>query len=143
MNASLWAKFHGGVTHFPIALTMTSMVCDLAGALIRDDPGKARKAGLHAAGLYTLLLAAGGSMAAIISGIFLSHGALWGSGNLAQHHLFLWPAFGLLIALAVWRLAMGHRAYHSPFRLYLAGAILTSALMGAAGYWGGELLLNG
>jgi uncharacterized membrane protein len=143
MNPILWAKFHGAATHFPIALTMTSTTCDLLGSCVRDDPLKSRQAGLHAAGLYSLLIAALGSIAAVLSGLFLSQGTLWGRGNLAQHHLYLWPAFGLLLALAVWRLMVGNRASNPAFRIYLAAAVLTSALMGAAGYWGGELIMNG
>jgi hypothetical protein len=38
---------------------------------------------------------------------------------------------------------VGNRASNRAFRIYLGTSFLTAALMGAAGYWGGELLLNG
>ena len=66
-----------------------------------------------------------------------------GRGNLARHHAFLWPAFGLVIALAVWRLVAGNRASIGAFKIYLATSVIAGALRGTAGYWGGELLLNG
>ena len=143
MTNDLWAKMHGGSTHLPIALVMSSMVFDLAGVLLPDNPGKTRRAGLLAAGFYTIVLGALGAFGAVASGLVLSHGQLWGRGNLARHHVFLWPAFGLLIGLAVWRLVVRDRASPLGFRMYLAGSMLTAGLMAAAGYWGGELLLKG
>ena len=143
MSNALWAKMHGGTTHFPIALVMASMVFDLAGFLLPDNPGKTRRAGFQAAGFYTIVLAALGAFGAIVSGLVMSQGQLLGRGNLARHHLFLWPAFGLLIGLAVWRLVVRDRTSALGFKIYLAGSMLTAVLMAAAGYWGGELLLNG
>jgi uncharacterized membrane protein len=143
MNNSLWIKMHGASTHFPIALVVASLLFDLAGFFVPDNPGKSRRAGFHAAGFYTLILGAMGSLGAVFSGLVMSHGKLWGNGNLARHHAYLWPAFGLLIALAVWRLVVRECASSGTFRIYLAFSMVAAALMGAAGYWGGELLLNG
>jgi uncharacterized membrane protein len=143
MSNTLWAKMHGGTTHFPIALVMTSMLLDMAGMVLPDNPGKTRRAGLHSAGFYTILLGALGAFGAVGSGLVMSQGELWGRGNLARHHVFLWPAFGMLIGLAVWRLRVQDRGSARAFKIYLAGSMLTAVLMAAAGYWGGELLLNG
>ena len=143
MDNSLWVKMHGGTTHFPIALVMASALFDLVSSLAPDNADKSRRAGFRAAGFYTLILGALGSLGAVVSGLVISHGQLWGRGNLARHHTFLWPAFGLLMALAIWRLVVGNRASHRGLRIYLAVSMVTAALMGAAGYWGGELLLNG
>jgi uncharacterized membrane protein len=143
MDNSLWVKMHGGTTHFPIALVMASIAFDLAGLLVPDNADKSRRMGLRAAGFYTLVLGALGSFGAVASGLVISHGQIWGRGNLARHHLFLWPAFGLVIALAVWRLVAGNHASNQAFKIYLAMSLITAALMGSAGYWGGELLLNG
>jgi len=143
MSNTLWAKMHGGTTHFPIALVMTSMLLDLAGMVLPDNPGKTRRAGLHSAGFYTILLGALGAFGAVGSGLVMSQGELWGRGNLARHHVFLWPAFGMLIGLAVWRLRVQDRGSARAFKIYLAGSMVTAVLMAAAGYWGGELLLNG
>ncbi len=133
---------HGGTTHFPIALVMTSMLFDLIAFLVPDSPDRSRRAGFRSAAFYTLLLGALVSLAAVLSGLMISHGQLWGRGDLARHHGFLWPAFGLTIGLAVWRLTVRDRASESALKAYLALSMLTAALMGAAGYWGGELLLN-
>ena len=143
MDNSLWVKLHGGTTHFPIALVMASTLFDLAGLLLPDNLDKTRRAGLRAAGFYTLVLGALGSFGAVLSGLVISQWQTWGRGNLAHHHAFLWPAFGLLTALAVWRLVVGNHASSRAFRIYLGVAFVTAALMGAAGDWGGELLLNG
>jgi uncharacterized membrane protein len=143
MDNSLWVKMHGGTTHFPIALVMASVLFDLVGLLAPDNADKSRRSGFRAAGFYTLILGALGSLGAVLSGLVISHGQLWGRGNLARHHTYLWPAFGLLMALAVWRLVVGNHASSRGLRIYLAVSMVTAGLMGAAGYWGGELLLNG
>ena len=143
MDNSLWVKMHGGMTHFPIALIMASILFDMAGLVVPESADMSRRAGLRGAGFYTLILAALSSFGAVASGLVISHGEIWGRGNLARHHTFLWPAFGLVIALAVWRLVVGNRASSRSFKVYLATSLITGAAMGAAGYWGGELLLNG
>jgi uncharacterized membrane protein len=143
MDNSLWVKMHGGMTHFPIALVMASIAFDLAGVVVPESLDKSRRAGLRAAGFYSLILGALSSFGAVISGLVISHGEIWGRGNLARHHMFLWPAFGLVIALAVWRLVVGNRASTLAFKMYLAASLITGFFMGTAGYWGGELLLNG
>ncbi len=61
---------------------------------------------------------------------------------LALHHYFIWPAFGLLIALAVWRLVVRDRASRRAVGAYLALASLTLVAMMTAGYWGGEMIIG-
>jgi uncharacterized membrane protein len=143
MDHSIWTKIHGGTTHFPIALAMAATFLDLAGSLVPDNPEKSRRANLRAAGFYSLLLGAVGSLGAVVSGLTISDGQIWGRGDLARHHAFLWPSFGLLVGLAAWRLAVGNRASERALKTYLAASILMCGLMGAAGYYGGELLLRG
>ena len=143
MDNSLWIKMHGGMTHFPIALVLGSIAFDIAAVVVPDNPTTGRQAGLRAAGFYALMLGALSSFGAVASGLFLSHGETLGRGNLARHHAFVWPAFGLVIALAVWRAFVGNRASNRAFKIYLVASIVAGALMGTAGYWGGELLLNG
>ena len=143
MGNSIWVKMHGGATHFPIALVMASVTFDLAAGIVPDSADGSRRAGFRAAGHYWLVLAALGAIGAGVSGSMVSRGQLWGHGNLAHHHTFLWPAFGMVLALASWRLVVGGRASHAAFGIYLTVSILTGGLMAAAGYWGGELLING
>jgi uncharacterized membrane protein len=130
---------HGGATHFPIALLMVSVVFDVAGFWWRNE---LRRRDFRAVGFYSLLIAAAVSPAAMLSGIALSKGQLLGSGMLALHHYFVWPAFGLLIGLAVWRLVVREKASRHAFGGYLVLAtILTVAMLGA-GYWGGEMIIG-
>ena len=55
-------------------------------------------------------------------------------------HDFVWPAFGLMVGLATWRLVVRNDAARPAFGVYLACAALTAVLMAAAGYFGGELM---
>ena len=130
---------HGGATHFPIALLMVSVVFDHAGFWWRDE---LRRREFRSVGFYSLLIAAAASPFAVLSGLALSKGKLIGSGALALHHLFNWPAFGLLIGLAVWRLVRRERAWHHASGCYLILATFTAAAMMGAGYWGGEMIIG-
>jgi uncharacterized membrane protein len=139
MNQTFWARMHGGATHFPIALLMVSVVFDHAAFWWRDD---LRRREFRALGFYCLLIAAAASPVAVLSGIALSKGVLLGTGLLALHHYFIWPAFGFLIGLAVWRLVMRERVSRSAVGYYLAFASLTLVAMMSAGYWGGEMIVG-
>ncbi len=133
----LWANLHGGSTHFPIAMMIASFLFDGAAFLWNRDP---YKRDLHAAGFYSLLLGAAATFVAVLSGLAISAWQFFGGGTLAKHHDFVWPAFGLMIGLAIWRLIVRHDAVRPAFGVYLIFAALTAVLMGAAGYFGGELL---
>ncbi len=133
----LWANLHGGSTHFPIGMMIASVLFDALAYFSSREP---LKRDLHAAGFYTLMLGAAGCFAAVLSGLAISAWKFFGAGTLAKHHDFVWPAFGLMIALAVWRLVVRGEATRPAFGIYLLFAALTAALMGAAGYWGGELM---
>src|SRR5580692_8688340 len=87
MNQTLWARMHGGATHFPIALLMVSVVFDVAGFCWRNELGRRE---FRAFGFYSLLIAAAAAPFAVLSGIALSKGKLRGSGALLLHHLFIW-----------------------------------------------------
>ncbi|BDI34389.1 hypothetical protein CCAX7_64400 [Capsulimonas corticalis] len=140
MNSALFARMHGGTTHFPIGLVIASLIFDVL-ALVVKDPD--HQSGLRAAGFYSLQLGALSSFAAVLSGLLLTHGDLMGSGKLAKHHLFLWPAFAMIVGMAVWRMAVRDRASRKAYGVYLALTLTASCLMAAAGYWGGEILLGG
>jgi uncharacterized membrane protein len=139
MNQTLWARMHGGATHFPIALIMVSVAFDAAGFWWRDE---VRRQEFRSVGFYSLLIAAAASPVAVVSGIALSKGTLLGTGMLALHHYFIWPAFGLLIGLAAWRLVVRERASRRADGGYLALASLTLVAMMTAGYWGGEMIIG-
>jgi uncharacterized membrane protein len=135
-----WDKLHGATTHFPIALLLFSTLCDSVSVTFKKLPF-AR--GLRLVSFYGLAVAALGSLAAVVSGIALTKGDLWGRGYLGWHHRFVWPAFGLLVALAVWRLVVGCEMSRVGTRVYLILMLLASGFVAAAGYFGGEILLSG
>ncbi len=137
MLEKLWANLHGGSTHFPIAMMIASFLFDFAAYVWNREP---LKRDLHSAGFFALLLGAAATFVSVLSGLAISAWRFFGSGTLAKHHDFVWPAFGLMIALAVWRVVVRNDAARPAFGVYLAFAALTAALMGAAGYWGGELI---
>ena len=131
-------KLHGAMTHFPIALLLFSTGCDFVSVVLKK---LARE--LRLVSFYGLAVAALASLGAVISGIALSKGDLWGRGDFGWHHRFVWPAFGLLVALAVWRLVVRDAMSRFGLCLYLFLMLLASGLIAAAGYFGGEILLSG
>jgi uncharacterized membrane protein len=138
MNShKFWTDLHGGSTHFPIALLIGSFLFDLIGFYVKQD--KASR-DLHSAGYYSLVLGALGGFAAVLSGAMLTQWQLMGHGRLLLHHKFVWPAFGLLTALAVWRIMVQDKSTRRGFGVYLVVAAITTILMAISGYWGGELL---
>jgi uncharacterized membrane protein len=139
MDSLFWAKLHGATTHFPIACALCSCACDAVGLAFAQRPG-ARD--LRAVGYWTMIAAALGTFPAVVSGLVMTRGSVLGHGAMRWHHLFVWPAFGLLIALAVWRVVVGTNATRSMLIGYLALAVVAGGLVSAAGYWGGELMLT-
>lgn len=135
-----WDKLHGAITHFPIALLLFSTACDFVSITLKKLPF-ARE--LRLVSLYALAIAALASLGAVISGIALSKGDMWGRGDFGWHHRFVWPAFGLLVALAVWRLVVREATSRFGLCVYLCLMLLAAGLIAAAGYFGGELLLSG
>lgn len=78
MNMKFWADIHGGTTHFPIALLITSFVFDAIAYVINRDPVRRD---LHIASFYALLLGALGSFAAVLSGLIISRWEVFGMGR--------------------------------------------------------------
>ena len=128
------------MTHFPIALVLFSAACDFGSVALKKFAfaGELRKASF-----YGLAISAVASIGAVVSGIALTKGNMWGRGELGWHHRFIWPAFGLLVALAVWRLMVRDQMSRTGLIVYLFLMFLTSGLVAAAGYFGGELLIGG
>jgi uncharacterized membrane protein len=135
-----WEQIHGAMTHFPIALLLFSFACDF-GSIALSKFAIARD--LARISLYGLMGASIASIGAVISGIVLTKGDVWGRGDLLWHHRFIWPAFGLLVMLSIWRLSVRDRMSRAGVWIYIALMFLTSGLMAAAGYFGGELIIRG
>ncbi|MBV8277731.1 MAG: DUF2231 domain-containing protein [Verrucomicrobia bacterium] len=98
---------------------------------------------LRSVSFYALAVAALASVGAVISGIALTKGDMWGRGDFAWHHRFVWPAFGLLLVLAIWRLVVREAMSRFGLCLYLILMLIASGLVATAGYFGGELVLSG
>ena len=139
MEPAIWAKAHGAAVHFPIALALGSGAFDAAGFVFGERP-RARE--LHVAGYWMIVIGALGSVPAVVSGLLMTKGSLLGHGALRLHHLFVWPAFGLIVGLAVWRICTGPQAARRTLACYLAVTAGMAGLMAAAGYWGGEMMLS-
>jgi len=138
MDPELWESLHGASTHFPIALLLAATSFDLAAFAM-----PVRWGGLHAAGYFSIIVAAGGALAAVVSGLVMTKGSLLGGGPLFWHHVFVWPASLLMVGMATWRVVVGMNATRrGAFGIYLAVACLTSLLVLGAGYWGGKLILS-
>jgi uncharacterized membrane protein len=126
------------MTHFPIALLLFSTACDFDSVTF-----KRFARGLRLVSFYGLAVGALASLGAVISRIAITGGDLWGRGGLGRHHRFVRLAFGLLLALAVWRLVVRDAMSRTGLCLHLILMLLASGLVAAAGYFGGELLLSG
>ena len=135
-----WDKLHGAMTHFPIVLLLFSTACDFVSVIFKKLPF-ARE--LRLVSFYGLAVAALASLGAVISGIALTKGDMWGRGDFGWHHRFVWPAFGLLLGLATWRVLVRDAMSRTGVCLYLILMLLASGLVAAAGYFGGEILLTG
>ena len=138
MDPAVWAKAHGATVHFPLALALGSGALDGAALALGARP-VARD--LHVAGYWMMVVGALGSIPAVASGLLMTKCSLLGHGALRLHHLFVWPAFALLVGLATWRVCSGSGTTRRAFALYLAGAGVVAGLMLAAGYWGGEMMI--
>src|SRR3954469_25921684 len=139
MQTAIWVKVHGAATHFPFALVLCATACDGAGFAFASRT-IARE--LRAAGYWTLLLGALGCVPAVFSGLAMTRGTALGHGALRWHHMFVWPAFALVVGLATWRVSIGERATRFTFASYLAGMAIAATLILAAGYWGGEMTIG-
>ena len=138
-DAGFWDRVHGGSTHLPIALALTSALFDVAGSIV--PPGRIRES-CRFSGYFALLLVALGAVPAVVSGLVLTKWDAVGSGITLLHHYFIWPSFGLLIALTAWRSIVRHRSSRIGFSIYLVAILTTAVLISIAGFWGGEMVLN-
>ena len=138
MNNEIWAKMHGATVHFPIALILCSGVLEASGFFF---PGLAMRRGLNVAGYWTMMLGALGTVPAVVSGLVMSKGVILGHDAMRFHHLFVWPAFALIVGLAIWRALVGDFATKKPPTSYLATVGLAAVLIMGASYWGGEMMI--
>jgi uncharacterized membrane protein len=137
MNSLFWERAHGGLTHFPIALIFVATLFDIL-FFFRLSKGR----DFSAIGYWLTILAGIGATGAVVSGLALSKWKVVGTGLMRLHHLFVWPAFVLILALVVWRSARRNQFARSAFASYLIAACAACLLIGAGGFVGGEMLLG-
>ncbi len=109
-------------------------------AVLRPQPEGGHN--FQAIGYWLVILGALGSFGAVFTGLALSKWVVGGTGSILRHHIFVWPAFGLIVGLGAWRFLVGPRPARSPFIIYIAILLLACGLIGAAGFFGGEMLLG-
>ena|ERR1700688_4822169 len=73
-----WDKLHGAMTHFPIALLLFSTACDFVSVAFKK---LTFARGLRLVSFYGLAVAALASLGAVVSGIALTKGDMWGRGD--------------------------------------------------------------
>jgi uncharacterized membrane protein len=112
---------------------------DTLGFFLRGHQNPHRE--LRAVAYWLALLGALSSFGAVFTGLALSNWHTGGSGLLGRHHLFVWPAFALLVALGTWRCLVRPDVSGHAFGLYLGAMIIGCVFITAAGYFGGEMLL--
>ncbi len=139
MDAQVWSKVHGAMTHFPIAFAPCAAMADAAGVLCTR---KRLSRHFHAFSSWLIYIAALASVPAVVSGLLMTKGRMLGHGVLRLHHLFVWPAFALLIAAAAWRCFSGARMGENAGFIYSALIWLSAGLVVTAAYWGGEMMIS-
>ena len=139
MNSLFWERAHGGLTHFPIALIFVATLFDILSLFRGRVPGGRD---FNAIGYWLVILAGIGAVGAVASGLALSKWQVLGTGLVRLHHLLVWPAFVLILGLVLWRVVVRNEFSPRAFASYLIGACCACALIGAAGFVGGEMLLG-
>jgi mono/diheme cytochrome c family protein len=139
MNSLFWERAHGGLTHFPIALIFAATFFDALAFFRRES---AKREQFNAIGYSLTILAAAGAVGAVLSGLALSKWKFGGAGLVLRHHLFVWPAFVLILILVAWRVVASNRLSQRASAFYLALTFVACAFIGAAGFVGGEMLLG-
>jgi hypothetical protein len=97
---------------------------------------------LNGAGYLLVLLSAASCFGAVLTGLGLSQWRIGGGGALLRHHLVVWPAFALILGLGTWRCLVGSSPSGRGFKIYLCVVTVSCALVGLAGFFGGEMLLG-
>ena len=130
---SIWYHLHGALTHFPIALAITSFALDFAGAIFR-------KPSLRAAGLWTLVLAALASIPAVATGFFTANDYATAKSLIIHRNTSI-AASVLLVGLATWRGALRRDDMsRRSFVAYLVGVLLAAGAVGLTGWLGSQVV---
>lgn len=133
---SIWYHLHGGLTHFPIALAISSFVFDFLGAA-------SAKSSLRAAGLWTIILAALASIPAVATGFFTAAYDYPGGAGVVIHRNVSLVAGVLLVVLAAWRAIKRDDLSRRAWVAYLVGVLMAAGSVGLTGWLGNKALSGG
>ncbi len=129
-------NFHPMLVHFPIALIFIVVACDLIGHITGKKPY------IKAANIITGF-AALGAIASVLTGVAAEE-SVWLPGSAHDlfelHELLGFTFLGIVVVLAIIRLAVGEKIYGSMGRVALLIAIIGAAVVGWGGYLGGEMV---
>jgi uncharacterized membrane protein len=139
MNSLFWERAHGGLTHFPIAFIFVGAFFDVLAFFWRRS---AKRSEFSVIGYWLTMFAAIGAIGAVFSGLALNKWKFGGTGLVLVHHLFVWPAFGLILFLFSWRVFARNQFSRRVFLVYLGLTFGACGLIAAAGFVGGEMLLG-
>lgn len=136
MRIVIAAPWHAIFVHFTVALTFTSFVFDLAGALLDQVP-------LSTSAWWMLAAAAVMTFGTVVSGVVsrarlpVEEGA---ARSYLRGHMAIGPmVLGLLLVVLTWRAGFWQRGAIAPWS-YLAAAAGLLILVTVQGYLGGELV---
>lgn len=139
VSSIFWTQVHGGLTHFPIAFIFGAALFDAIGFFLPESP---MRRNFQFGGYWLLIFGGLSSLGAVFSGLAVSRWSVSGPGSLLRHHLFALPAFALIVGLMSWRIVVVATPSRRAFAVYLAVLAVTCALVSAAGWSGGELLIG-
>ena len=131
---------HPAVVHFPIALSLVAVLLDVVSR-------RHRARGLESGGAALMVLAALGSIAAVVTGNAAHDEAVVpaaAAALVARHEQVGELAMWLLCALAAVRIALALKGWFkgSVAWIYLASAAVAAALVGYNGYLGGRMVFE-
>lgn len=138
MSALWWSRIHTAVTHFLIALVFCAAWFDLIGLVLYRRPARGNCLPI---GYWLVLLGGITSFIAVASGLASTECRPFAMPGLRQHHLFVWPAFCLILVLATWRLMAGKIPRVRGLIAYEA-VLLLSCLVVAGAWWTGIGVLD-
>ena len=124
---------HPIVVHFAVALTVTSVVCDLL-ALVGDEDD------LRIVGAWTLTFGAVAAAFAVLSGLAAADAAApegMAETVVLNHRNFAFATTACLVPAACWRFALRGRLPDRLAGLYWTLVLVALALLTVTGWYGG------
>lgn len=129
-------NLHPIIVHFPIALIIVAVICDLIGIISR------KRSFIQTANIVSVF-AAIGAVFAVVTGL-LAEGSIWHPGPaheiLETHEMFGFIFLGVIIVTVIFRLAIGDKIYSRLKWIGFIMVLIASGIVGYGGYLGGEMV---